>query len=211
MASDEYEISDPMTIGGATGQYNVPSPYHTECEWSIISAIALGTLATTANFVICSKTRQPALQANGSDSFGAAASGVDSNNALPAYVGALTATAPMITYGGDNYMPLPSPALVNATITVPATSEVLITLQFRRKLDREIPEKPRSKPHTHSHVAPRREHRSMMLRFSDRYPEEGIPYSHEGIPVSQDTAVFKRGVSPLQATDTKHRRLKNGR
>jgi len=211
---DEYEVSDPLTIGGATGQYVVPSPYHTECEWALISAVAIGALASAASFAVGSKNpNQPTLSTTGANSFGSVlTSGPDNTNALPSYVGALSANAPMVPFGGDNYMPLPSPAFVYATVTTPASTELLITVQFRRKLDRIIPEKPRAKPHTHSHVGSRRGHRGMMQGFADQYPEEGIPYVHEAIPVSQDTTMGKRGVSPLQVTNIRHRGIsKNAR
>lgn len=213
-SADEYEISDPFTIGGLSGQYAVPTPYHTECEWCIISATAIGTLASSATYAVGSKNpKQPTLSSTGVDSFGnIVTSGPDSNNALQSYVGALTATAPCITYGGDNYMPLPSPSFVYLTTTVPASSELLITLQFRRKLDRAIPDKPRAKPHTHSHVGSRRGYRTMMEGFAAQFPEEGVPYQHMPTPVSQDTSVGKRGVSPLQPTAIAHRGVsKHGR
>lgn len=209
MIDDEYETSDPLTAGGGTGKYVVPSPYHTECEWALISTCALGTLASTATYAVGSKNpNQPSLSSTGTDSFGnVITSSPDNNNALQSYVGALTATAPFVTYGGDNYMPLPSPAYVYITTTVPASSEVLVTIQFRRKLDRVIPDKPRQKPQSHSHVGSHRGHRTMMQGFADQYPEEGIPYKHEAIPLTQDTAMQRRMVSPLQPTQTQHKRV----
>ena len=206
-SGDEYEISDPLTIGGPTGNYAVPSPYHTECEWAIVSALAVGTLASSGTYAVGSKNNgQPTLLTTGAQSFGSVAtSGQDNNNALQSYVGALTATAPFVTYGGDNYMPLSSPTLVFCAITAPASTIVLVTLQFRRKLDRAIPDKPRQKPHTHSHTGSRRGYRTMMQGFAAQYPEEGIQYQHEQIPVTQDTAVGKRGVFPLGPTTIKHR------
>lgn len=213
--NDEYEVSDPLTIGGATGQYVVPSPYHTECEWAIISATGIGTLASAATFAIGSKNpNQPTLSTTGTDKFGSlGTSGPDNNNALPSYVGAVTSQASFITFGGDNYMPLPSPAFVYLTVTTPATTEILVTLQFRRKLDRVIPDKPRQKPHTHTHVKGRREYRGMVAGFAAQYPEEGIPYEHQQLQ-PQDTGMARRGVFPLGPTDTSHRgvgRNRNGR
>jgi len=46
--SDEYEYSDPYTIGGATGTYQLFSPWNTECEWAIVSALAHGTFGFVA-------------------------------------------------------------------------------------------------------------------------------------------------------------------
>src|SRR5437879_1846107 len=96
--NDEYETSDPVTIGGATGQYAVPSPWHTECEWAAISATGIGTLASAATFALGSKNpRQPTLSSTGTDSFGSVAtSSPDSNNALQSYVGAVTSQASFI-------------------------------------------------------------------------------------------------------------------
>lgn len=206
MSSDEYEVSDPITIGGASGQYMYASPWHTECEWAIISVTGLGTLASTATFVVGTKNpKQPTLSTNGSDSFGnALSSSPDSNNGLPAYVGALTSQAPHVTYGGDNFMPMPSPAFVYLTTTTPATTEVLVTLQFRRKLERVIPNAPRQKPQTHTHAQPRQGARTFTQGFAAQYPQEGKPYEHQP-PQEQDTGMARRGVMPLGPTTIKHR------
>src|SRR5258708_457166 len=196
-----YETSDPITIGGATGQYYAPSPYHTECEWAIISVTGIGTLASPATYAIGSKNpKQPTLSTTGTDSFGSVlTSGPDSNNGLQAFVGAATSAAPMITYGGgaDGFMPMPSPSFVYLTVATPATTELLVTIQFRRLKDMPLPDKPRAKPHTHSHVTGRRDYRTMMEGFSNQYPGEGIPYEHRQLQ-PQDTEMGKRGVSPLQ-------------
>ena len=311
---DQYETSDPYTIGGATGVYSVPSPYHTECEWALISATGVGTfgfvagslgseeapanfnvpasagpttlmtgagqlqsavvtaagttnlsfqdaagnviatvvqpgtvgqeiqfnadfatslvannatttpvvvasvlksavpatagtLAMAATFAIASKNSgPPKLSATGADTFGAAAGGADNNNALPAYVGALTNQAPLITYSGDAWMPLPSPAFVYLQTSTPASTEVLLTVQFRRKLARYIPDKPRQQPHTHSHPQSRRGQRTFFGGFEEQYARPGgQPYEHENIPVSQDTANLRRGVFPLGPTGISHR------
>lgn len=210
LSSDEYEISDPFTMGGATGNYTIPSPYHTECEWSIISATGIGTLGSAATFAVGSKNpNQSSLSSTGGDSFGSQiTSSPDNNNALPAYVGAVTANAPMVTYGGDNYMPLASPAFVYLKTTTPASTELLVTIQFRRKLDRIIPATPRTKPHTHSHVGSRRGYRTMMEGYAAQYPRD-TPYEHQMIP-QQDTAMT--GKTGLQPTNIRHRGItKNGR
>ena len=314
--NDEYETSDPITIGGSSGQYVFPSPWHTECEWAIISALGLGTFgfvapalagvpvevnvpatagnitlftgtgmlnsalvtavgttdlefldgagnviaevpstatldqsfpinqafntslvavkATTtpivtvtytptvssagtaamiASFAIGSKNpKQPSLSAVGADSFGnILTSSPDNNNGLQSYVGGLTNQAPFVTFGGDNYMPLPSPAFVYLTTNTPANTEVLVTLQFRRKLDRVIPEKPRQAPHTHTHVMGRGQARRMSAGFDAKYPEEGVPYEHQELQ-PQDTGVARRGVFPLGPTTITHRGVggKNG-
>jgi hypothetical protein len=206
--NDEYETSDPLTVGGATGQYAIPSPYHTECEWAMISVVGIGSLASTATFAVGTKSpKQQTLSATGADSFGnILTSGADNNNALPSFVGALTATAPFVTYGGDNYMPMPSPSFVFVTTTTPASTEVLVTVQFRRKLDRVLPDLPRVKPHTHSHVGSRRGYRTQNEGFASKYERDGVPYQHEQIPVTQDTGEGRRGVSPLQPTQTMHSR-----
>jgi len=46
--SDEYEYSDPYTIGGVTGEYTLYSPYNTEAEWAIVSALGQGTFGFVA-------------------------------------------------------------------------------------------------------------------------------------------------------------------
>lgn len=47
MSEAGYEISDPITLGGASGQYTYRSPWNTECEWAIISAVGLGTFGAS--------------------------------------------------------------------------------------------------------------------------------------------------------------------
>jgi len=209
LGSDEYETSDPYTIGGASGGYLVQSPYNTECEWVLISGTYLGTMASQGSFTIMSKNPQPpTLSTTGANAFGAA--GNKDSNALQAYVGSLTSQASFITYDSSNWMPLPAPAFVYAQVTSAANSEVLVTVQFRRKLNRYMPAKPRQKAHTHSHVQSRRGYRTMMAGFNSQYPEEGVPYRHEVIPVSQDTAMGKRGVFPLGPTTVTHRGVARG-
>jgi hypothetical protein len=304
MASDEYEMSDPYTIGGATGAYAVPSPYHTECEWTIISAVALGSFtvstgstpgaptevnvpasvgpttlfsgagilqsilvtatgaanltfqdssgniiaevlstATVGQPILVNEAFNVSLVANNSattpvvtvtyapmappenyaifamgaknpsqpnlsrfgvssvNSFGSiATSSPDSNNALPSFVGALTQSSPFVPYVGVDFMPLPSPSFVYLQTSTPANTIVLVTVQFRRKLDRVIPEKPRGKPSTHSHVKGRRDHRTMMEGFASQYPEEGIAYHHVGPPSPRPTPPPQ-----LQPTNNSHR------
>lgn len=311
--TDEYEISDPYTIGGASGNYVIPCPYHTEGEWCVVSAMAggtfgfvaptlaveeapanfnvaavagpttlmtgagqlqsavvtaagttnltfqdaagnviatvvqpgtvgqeiqfnadfatslvannatttpvvvvsvlksgsvatAGTAAIPATFAIGSKNpTQPKLSTTGADSFGGLlTSGPDNNNALQSYVGALVVTAPFITYSGDAFMPLPSPAFVYLQVVAPVSTEVLVTVQFRRKLDRVIPDKPRAKPQTHGHVIGRMNHRSMMAGFAAQYPDESGQYQHQMLP-EQDTEVMKRGILPLGPTTYSHR------
>ena len=203
---DVYEYSDPITIGGATGNYMYASPWHTECEWSMVSACALGTIASRANFAIGAKLNvQPTLSNTGVDSFGnVITSAPDSNNALQSYIGSLVATAPFMTFDGGNFTPLPSPAFVYLTTATPAATEILVTILMRRKLARYLPEKPRQKAQAHSHPTSRRGTRTMMSGFAAQYPEEGQPYQHEQTE-SQDTGVGKRGVFPLGPTDTVHR------
>lgn len=316
---DEYEISDPLTFGGSTGNYVIPCPYHTEGEWAIISALAVGTfgfaspvlaveetpanfnvaavagpttlmtgagqlqsavvtaagtvnltfqdaagntiatvvqpgtvgqeiqfnadfatslianntvntpvvvvsvlksgsvatagtLASLATFAVGSKNpTQPKLSTTGTDSFGnLITSSPDNNNALQSYVGALTSQAPFITYGGDNFMPLPSPAFVYLAVTTPTSTEVLITIQFRRKLDRIIPDKPRQRPQTHGHVLGRVNQRSFMAGFAAQYPDEAGQYAHRMLP-SQDTEVAKHGILPLGPTPAPHRPISRKR
>lgn len=210
MSSDEYEVSDPVTIGGASGQFMFASPWHTECEWALISVLAVGTLGSTATYALGSKNpNQPKLSTTGADSFGnLITSSPDQNNALQSFVGALTAQAPFITYGGDNFMPLPSPAYVYLTTATPATTEVLVTIQFRRKLDRIIPDKPqRPKPLTHSHST-RPGMRTFMEGWAAQqaYPGD-TPYEHQPV-AEQDTTPHVN----LGPTQLRHRGVaKNGR
>lgn len=202
--SDQYEISDPFTIGGPSGTYQMVTPWNTECEWAMVSALAVGTLATTATFSIGSKNQQQALL-TGANSFGPIATGGrDNNNALPSFVGALTATAPFVTYQSD-YMPLGSPADIYLVTNTPATTAVFITLLCRRKLVRYIPDKPRQQPHTHTRPQSRMHARklaaqsTMVSGFEGQYPEAGgPPYEHAIVPSpGQDTGVARRGIFAL--------------
>lgn len=209
--SDQYETSDPFTVGGASGNYQISSPWNTECEWAIASALGVGTLASTATFVIGSRNPQlPTLAST--YSFGnITTTGRDASNPLEGYVGALTSQAPLITYDAQ-FMPLPSPATIYLVTSTPATTAVFLTVMFRRKLTRYIPEKPRQHPHTHS-IPSRSQLRrmpaqsTMVAGYEDQYPRPGGPaYHHEPVPVvNQDTAVAKRGVFPLGPTKGKMR------
>lgn len=211
MCETTYEMSDPYTVGGATGVYLIPSPYHTECEWVLISGVYVGTMASQGTFVVMSKNpNPPTLSSTGANVFGL--SGNIDSNPLEAYVGSLTSQASFVTFDTSNWMPLASPTNVYAQVTAAASSGVLITVRFRRSLDRVIPEKPRQKPHTHAQQQPgRREHRRMSAGFAAQYPEEGQAYQHIALP-PQDTAVAKRGGLPLGPTDITHRGVgKRGR
>src|SRR6266567_2877102 len=143
------DVCSSDLIGGATGSYSVPSPYHTECEWTIISATMLGNGTVGSYYVGSKNPSQPTLSATGANLFGqVSTSSPDNNNALGSYVGALTQNTPCIVYAGIPYMPLPSPAFVYLQTSVPASTGLYVTLQFRRKLDRVIPDKPRQRPQT---------------------------------------------------------------
>jgi hypothetical protein len=218
LSSDQYEISDPFTIGGPTGTYQMESPWNTESEWAIISALAVGTLATTATYAIGSKNQQQALL-SGASSFGPITAGRDNNNALPSFVGALTAQAPFVPYTAE-YMPLGSPTNIYLVTSTPAASTVLITVLFRRKLARYIPDKPRQQPHTHTHPQSRMHQRklaaqsTMVAGYEEQYPVAGgKPYSHadprsvlqqgaaqQQLAPGQDTAVVRKGVFSLGPT-----------
>lgn len=165
LESDEYEYSDPYTIGGTTGDYQVASPYNTECEWTLVSATS--SLANDASFVIGSKNpKQPQLALNGNDSFGAVSAGKD-GNALPAYAGHLTTANTIITYPVI-WMPLPAPTNVFMHAAVGAGSEILVTVQFRRKLERYIPDAGRNAPKTIGHPN-HRHYRTAGRAHDDRY------------------------------------------
>lgn len=309
MSEAGYEISDPITLGGASGQYTYRSPWNTECEWAIISAVGLGTFgftapvvtnhdvpqsagpltlfsgsgilisavvttagtsnllftdgagntlgevlssaavgseisfnnaffnfalrannsattpevtvffqengsnASTASFVIGAKnSKQPTLSATGADSFGSIlTSSPDSNNGLPAYVGALTSNAPFVTYSGDAYMPLPAPADIYLTTNTPAQTEVLVTIQFRRSLDHVIPETPRARPSTHSQPLPRKGSRTFIEGFAARSDLASEPYHHQPLS-AQETGETVGRFGKLAPTNIKHRGVaKNGR
>lgn len=210
LSSDQYEYSGPYTIGGATGIYAQKTPWNTECEWGIISALAVGTLGSTATYALGSQNpAQPTLSS--SSSFALTTASTDTMNSLQSYVGALTSQAPFITYAGDDYVALGPPHYIYLSTNTPNSTAVLVTIQFRRKLIRYIPDIPRPKPHTHM-VPSRRALRSlpaqspMVAGFAAQYPQEGVAYQHQDLP-QQDTAVARRGIFPLGQT----RGIPNGR
>jgi hypothetical protein len=215
--SDKYEYSDPYTIGGATGSYFIKSPYNTECDWVIVAAAGVGTLASQASFVAGSKNPNQTTVA-ATNTFGSmSTSSPDDNNALPSFVGTLTSQASFITYDASNFMPLGMPPIVYLQTTTPASSAVFVTVQFRRLLARYIPDKPRQKPHTHTHVGSRAPSRrlaaqsTMVAGFESQYPEAGgRPYGHQPLG-PQDTAMVKRGAFPLGPVPTPKKGKLRGR
>ena len=208
--SDQYEFSDPFTIGGATGMYAVSSPWNTECEWALVSALGIGTLATTATYFIGSRNSGVRVLAN-NDSFALNTQGRDSANYVEGYPGALTSQAPFITYEAQ-WCPLPSPATIYLATSTPATTTLFITVLFRRKLARYIPDKPRQKPHNHATIphGPLRRmpaESTMVAGYESQYPRPGDkPYRHNVVPSEvQDTAVAKRGIFPLGGSNGRKR------
>jgi len=167
--SDEYEISDPLTMGGAAGLYQIRNPYNTECEWSMVSATS-GT--TAASYVVGSKNP---IQANlgFANADVLAPAGYSDNNPLQSYVGSLTTQAPTVTYT-DAYMPLAGNGTVYLRV-VSASGEALITIRFRRKLEKWIPTiQPLPKPSTHTPLSARNA-RTFMQGFRDDSTRMGHP------------------------------------
>lgn len=296
LESDTYEYSDPFTIGGATGQYQIASPYNTECEWSIVSATAvgtfgfvaptasteesfqeanvpatagnvtlftgagellsavvtaagttnlnftdgagntiatvvqpgtvgqelqfnasfstslvaqkatttpvvtvsvlmagtvgsLGTLASTATYVIGARnSSQPTLSATGADKF--SVFGGKDGNPLQSYVGALTQQAPCITYQSE-FMPLQGNAGLFLMTNTPSSTEILVTVMFRRRLERYIQEIPQLKPHTHVPLSGRMA-RTFMQGFADDSKRMGVPINPKP---QEDTSLAAGGRS----------------
>lgn len=286
--SDEYEYSDPYTIGGSTGNYQLFSPYNTEAEWALISATGLGTfgfvaagvpvefsvpatagsvtvftgtgelisgyvsatgttdlefqdgagniiaevpstatldqvfqfnaafnvslvankatttpvvtityaptnavLASPATFVIGARNpSQPTLSTTGVDKFSPA--GFKDGNQLSSYVGALTSQAPFITYAPE-FMPLQGNVGVFLTASAPPSTEVLVTLMLRRKLEFLIPTIEYRRPHTHTPISARGA-RTFMAGFDEALYRRGIPVNPQP---EQDPGRFKRAMGGL--------------
>ncbi len=308
LESDTYEFSDPFTIGGATGNYQIASPYNTEAEWAIVSATGIGTfgfvaptlaaeeteanvnipatagaltvvtgvgqlisavvtaagttnltfqdgagniigtvvqpgavgqeipfynasfntslvankatttpivtvtyllnavnatsgtLPSTASFVIGARNMsQPTLSSTGGDKF--SVFGGKDGNPLQSYVGALTQQAPFITYQSE-FMPLQGNTGLFLATNTPASTEVLVTLMFRRKLARYIQEIPQIRPHTHVPLSGRIA-RTFMQGWQDDSKRMGVPINPKP---QEDTSISaggrsgstgKRGLQPV--------------
>ena len=296
--SDPYEYSDPYTIGGATGNYSLFSPYNTEAEWAIIAATGLGTFgfvaptlateeapanfnvpasagpttlftgpgvlqnavvtavgttnltfqdaagnviatvvqpgtvgqelpfsaefvtslvannaATTpvvtvsilkygaaatlgtnpssAIFVVGARNpSQPTLSTTGADVFSKA--GNKDGNQLSSYVGALTQQAPFITFSPE-WMPLQGNTGIFLNVATPTTTEVLVTLMLRRKLEFLIPTIEARKPHAHTPLSARNA-RTFMAGFAEGMHRIGMPINPQP---EQDPGRFKRAASGL--------------
>jgi hypothetical protein len=187
LESDSYEISDPFTMGGGAGIYQIRNPYNTECEWAIVSATS-GT--TAGQFVVMSKNPTPAtLGFAGADSLALQSGGMD-NNPLNAYVGALTTQAPFVTYQ-EEFMPLAGNGMVFLRVTAAGSNEVLVTIRFRRKLERYIQEIPAQKPHTHVPLSARNA-RTFMQGFRDDSKRMGVPINPKP---DEDTSLIAGGRS----------------
>ena len=284
--SDEYEYSDPYTIGGSTGTYQLFSPWNTECEWAVVSALAhgtfgfvapsfqdfavpatagsvtlvtgqgellsavvtaagtanltfqdaagniiaevvqpgtigqelplnasfttslvanktastpavtvsvemTGTLASIGDFVIGARNpTQIQLSPAGADKFGV--SGFKDGNPLSSYVGSLTQQAPFVTYASQ-FVPLQGNTGLFLQTSTPASTEVLVTIMLRRKLEFLIPTIEYRKPHTHTPLSARGA-RTFMAGFDEALYRRGIPVNPQP---EQDPGRFKRAASGL--------------
>jgi hypothetical protein len=178
--SDEYEAGPILTVGGNTNLYLIRSPFNTECEYAIISVSASGT-----GFAIVSQSNGINIpDTSGATQYGLASTGGDSNPIEGLLINASTNSSkqpPLF------WQPLGRGINLYVAITAQATFATFISIAFRRKLNRYIPEPPIRKPNTHSHPTSRRGNRTFQEGFEAQYPHED--YVHEEIPVSQDTAM----------------------
>lgn len=188
--SDEYEQGGIYTIGGGPGQYQLRSPYNTECEFLAIGAYLA---ATAGNGVVVISNNNANLNAfTLGQPLGASANGSDMNNAFDGIVLPTSATLNSLI-AVDHWQPLGRGANIYVYVTGTA-SYALVAL--RRRLDRSpvYSNAPRvNYPHTHSQRQSNRANRMlpamspMALGAEARYPiPGGPPYNHPIAPDNPD-------------------------
>lgn len=176
--SDDYEYGRVLTVGGTTGNYKFRSPWNTECEWACIGA----TASNPGNFLISYSPGANLPATNGTASYGLNSSGGESN-AIDGIFGLLTTSD--IYVPSLVWQPLPSPGDLYAQITASANQSLFVSVAFRRKLARYIPDMP-VPVSPHRPIVLRQNRRTMMAGFEKaRYPDYATGYEHPAFSVPE--------------------------
>ncbi len=192
LVGHSYEQGGYFTIGGGPGTYVLKSPYNTECEFQIPSVTT--SSSTPIGFAISSANPSLLAPTKNSTILGAYAQGGE-GNALEGIEGFVQSTT-YVAY--QEWIPLGRNGYIYMNTNVGASDTLLVNIYFRRSLQVYIPDMPRARPHTHTHVQSRRPIRMLHALsqqtsgFAAQYPPTGDgAYQHEPIPESQDIRTLR--------------------
>jgi hypothetical protein len=208
LQSDQYEYSDPYTIGGPNGLYQLRTPWNTECEWWLVSVA--GNVNQNAIFSIGSKNpNQPTINFGSGPSIGLVSSGTDS--AMNSFIGQLSVNSSMITYD-RLFLPLAGNSLVYFNNQTTAGGVCYATIVFRRSYAIAIPDTEyRSyRPQAHKPTVPRKDARtfvealrenSLVATMQDPSPVEALAGDdYDGGNAPNDIApIIPAAHSPIEA------------
>lgn len=180
LSSDKYE-QGIYTVGGGSGNYLLPSPYNTECEFSVLAVFNQGANAagvvyiSSSNAGIASQTSTP-------PTVGASSNGEDTNVYEGYIIPVTTTEVPILP---KLWLPLGrgKNIFINAAMSA---GNAYILIAVRRKLDRVLPDKPVQKSQTHSQPLSRRALRyhaaqsAMSAGAEDRAASPGQQFVHQG-------------------------------
>lgn len=150
--AQEYEYAGPFTIGGATDDYMVSTPFNTECEYALIAASSGSSGSGKGSFTVTAYAKTGALANNGTDKFGPVSYGKE-GNPLHGYA---------VQMGNNTsipftpvWLPINGNSTVYVTTSVDASTTIVVTLVFRRLLVRVIPVRDRKSPTSNHRLQPR--------------------------------------------------------
>lgn len=183
---DNYESGGHFSVQGGTGSYLITSPWNTECEWALFDASA-----NTGTGIIAISASNPALtnMTTGVATYGLSSGGTE-NNAFEGLVIPVSATQNHIPF--EYWQPLGRGKVINISITM-SGGNAFVTISFRRKSVKYLPQLPSLKPATHTPLSGYKT-RTFYGGFDESLP------GRMGVPINpkpeQDTALFKREASP---------------
>ena len=195
LQSQQYEPGGIFTIGGATGLYQLKSPWNTECEYALLTVDTNSTTFSTFAF----SSSNPSLTAPPTSgnplNLGSLSQGSEASNPLEGYIGYVNGTSP------NEYSPIWVPMgrgaiLYFATNVGGANNGVYASVAFRRSYAHLLPDRVRHlAPSTHSRPYSRRNIRILdglskqYSGYDAQYPQRAggkETYEHEEIPWEQD-------------------------
>src|SRR5215831_4139261 len=210
LQSQQYEPGGIFTIGGATGLYQLKSPFNTECEYTLVCVDTDGTSLSSFAFSGSNPSITAPPTTGSVQNYGAVALGSEGGNPLEGIVGFINST------GNNVYPALWVPMGRGAILyfyanPIGANTGVYCTIAFRRSYVHMLPERVRTlAPSTHSRPYSRRNIRMLdglskqYSGFDAQYPtlEGGHErYNHSEIPWEQDP----KGANPNVAIRRRNR------
>lgn len=183
---DNYEAGGHYSVQGPTGSYLITSPWNTECEWALFDASA-----NAGTGIIAISASNPALTnlTAGVATYGLSSGGTE-NNAFEGLVFPISATQNHIPF--EYWQPLGRGKVLNIGVTI-SGGNAFVTISFRRKSIKYLPQLPSLKPHTHTPLSARNR-RTFYGGFDESLP------GRMGVPINpkpeQDTALFRKEATP---------------